>query len=429
MPWELRSKYSAIGQFDGIPFRFAAAVAVRESSWGEILDCLSAKTRDTVAMRPTDRARLSEPYPENTDPPDAAAMAALGKELPQWAALETEILADFTEQPPWGIGWWAPDPGTSRRILIADQLHCYATSVAGNMTEAALHWLEFLDASDRDSARFVDAVKMENGRPTIEAPRARSPLEQLGPEFVRIHQAGIIRALASALDCLAGVIIGVAALPTSILQADFDRARTRLGKITGAANDGEKMQAHFSARLEASIVASGPPGWLDWTLDFRNMLVHRGRRFEYGQFVPRTPALFGADGRPVLRARRVTHLPRDPGRSDVEVFLDTPWTMVVGEERERTLQGLIGSTKSLLETTAKALLELWQWRRDHAASLRQPVAQWPNGRSTQSTGFNGYAPRTLELAPGMAMVHPVAARRFRSAALDDPARPQWATFD
>jgi hypothetical protein len=103
--------------------------------------------------------------------------------------------------------------------------------------------------------------------------------------------------------------------------------------------------------------------------------------------------------------------------------------VVLGEDGEKTLQGVIVSTKALLETTAKDLLELWRWRRDHPASLRQPVAQWPNGRSTLSTGFNGYAPGTLELAPGVAMVHPVAARRFRSAALDDPARPQWAMFD
>ena len=81
-------------------------------------------TRDTIAMRPTDLARLNAPYPEDdTDPPEAAAMAALGMELPHWTTLETHIFADFTEQPPYGIGWWAPDPGTSRRILIADQLY------------------------------------------------------------------------------------------------------------------------------------------------------------------------------------------------------------------------------------------------------------------------------------------------------------------
>jgi hypothetical protein len=227
----------------------------------------------------------------------------------------------------------------------------------------------------------------------------------------------------------AGVIIGVTALPMSILKADFGKARTGLGKTSAAANDGAKMQAQFAASLETSIAAAGPPGWLDWTLDLRNMLVHRGRRIEYGQSVPRIPVLYGADALPVLRARRVTHLPRDPGRSDIEVFLDTPWTLVLSEEGGRTLQGLIESTMALLDPTARDLLELWRWRRDHPAALRQPAAQWRDGCSTKSTRFNGYARGTLELAPGMAIVHPVVARRIHSAALDDPARPQWATFD
>src|ERR1017187_9318691 len=99
-------------------------------------------------MRPTDFARLNEPYPIDTDPPEAAARTALGMDLPHGTTLEAEILADFTEQPPYGIGWWAPGPGTSRRILIADQLYCCMTSVAGNMTEAALHWVEIFGASD-----------------------------------------------------------------------------------------------------------------------------------------------------------------------------------------------------------------------------------------------------------------------------------------
>jgi hypothetical protein len=131
------------------------------------------------------------------------------------------------------------------------------------MTEAALHWLEYLDASDRDSARFVDAVKIEDGQPTIQPPRPRSALDQLAPAFIRIHQAGLIRALASALDCLAGAIIGVAALPMNILKADFGKALSRLGKIASASNDGERMQAQFAARLVDNIAAAGPTGWLD----------------------------------------------------------------------------------------------------------------------------------------------------------------------
>ena len=65
-------------------------------------------TRDTVTMRPTDCARLNEPYPIDTDPPEAAARTALGMDLPHGTTLEAEILGDFTEQPPYGIGWWAP---------------------------------------------------------------------------------------------------------------------------------------------------------------------------------------------------------------------------------------------------------------------------------------------------------------------------------
>jgi len=166
------------------------------------------------------------------------------------------------------------------------------------------------------------------------------------------------------------------------------------------------MQARFAAMFEAGIAAAGPPGWLDWTLDFRNMLVHRGRRFEFGQFVPRSPTLYGANARDCCGRAASRSFPATPAGPDVEVFLDTPWTLVLTEEAEQTLQGLIGSTKALLETTAERSLDLWCWRRNHPASLPQPAAQWPNGRSTRSTGFNGYAPGTLELVPGMGWCTP-----------------------
>lgn len=136
------------------------------------------------------------------------------------------------------------------------------------MTEAALHWLEYIGASDRNSARLVDAVKMTPTGPVISPPRPRNPFEQLCPDFIRIHQGGIIRTLACALDCLAGVIIGTAALPISILRADFDKARAKLAKINGAANAGASMQAQLAARLEAAIAAAGPQGWLDWDARF-----------------------------------------------------------------------------------------------------------------------------------------------------------------
>jgi len=380
-------------------------------------------------MRAADLARLNEPYPEDLEPTDEDARAAIGIRLPHWASLESEVFADLVEQQPYGIGWWAPAPGTSRRILIADQLSCCLASVPGNMTEAALHWLEYLDAADRDSARLAHAVKMLRDGPVIDPPRPHCASEQLAPDFVRVHQAGLIRAIASALDCLAGVIIGVAALPQNILKADFKQARTVLARIDGSASSGKKAQADFAALLESAIAAAGPQGWLDWTLDLRNMLVHRGRRIELGQYLPITPVLLGSDGRPAPRARRVSHLPRDPGRSDIEVFIDTPWNVVLHEDAAGTLQGVMNSTVLLLEAAAGYLLDLWRWRRAHPGDLRQPAVQWNNGPSKQSTSFNGYAPDSLPLKPSLGVMHPTTARRLRAAAVDDAARPQWATFD
>jgi len=160
-----------------------------------------------------------------------------------------------------------------------------------------------------------------------------------------------------------------------------------LARVDGMASTGAKAQADFAARLETAIDAAGPLGWLDWTLDLRNMLVHRGRRIELGQYLPITPVLLGPDGKAAPRARRVSHLPRDPGRSDIEVFVDTPWNMVLHEEETRTLRGLMNSTSLLLEAGARHLLDLWRWRRTHPGDLRQPADQWNNGPSKQSTAL------------------------------------------
>ena len=85
------------------------------------------------------------------------------------------------------------------------------------MIEAALRWLEFVAYAD--------------GRLSVEAPRPQNPLEDLSIHIVRLHVAGVIRALARALDCMAGTIIGVLALPRPILKADFGRVRELLKNI------------------------------------------------------------------------------------------------------------------------------------------------------------------------------------------------------
>jgi len=220
----------------------------------------------------------------------------------------------------------------------------------------------------------------------------------------------------------------VLALPTKILRADFKQVRRKLKDISDT-SDGRRQQTEFGARLERLITSVGPEGWLEWTLEFRNMIVHRGRRLDMGQFVPREPILYGPDTRPVLRARRITQLPRDPGQSDVEVFLNSPHTLLLTEDAPRTLGGLLESTRCLINSAASDLIEVWGWRRAHPQDLPQPRAQWPDLWATESVGFGGYAPGTVGFSPGMMMMHPDVARRFGAASLDDDSRPQWDSFD
>jgi len=47
------------------------------------------------------------------------------------------------------VGWWAPAPGTSRRILISDHLYNCVHSVEPNLIEARLHLLEAMDCWDQ----------------------------------------------------------------------------------------------------------------------------------------------------------------------------------------------------------------------------------------------------------------------------------------
>ena len=91
---------------------------------------------------------------------------------------------------------------------------------------------------------------------------------------------------------------------------------------------------------------------------------------------------------------------------------------------------LLDSTKATISETAKLLIDVWKWRRDHPQILTQPAAQWPKAVSTGPTPiFQGYAPRLRDLSSSIVSTHPSVWRRFIAASLDDASRSQWDTFD
>ena len=385
-------------------------------------------------MRPADIARMSQPYPDGPDRNTTGPTHALGVQTPNWEALDRCIFNDFTTEQPYGIGWWAPHPGTSRRILISDQFYACTTSVSTNLIEAGVHWLELLDAVDREDTFQADVIQIVDGQLQVCARPRRTPLESLGPEIVRLHQVGVARALSGALDCAAGTIIGVMALPLSILKADFSGVQQYFRRRQEApTTEGETLQEQFAIQLTETVERVGPAGWLDWVLNFRNMLVHRGRRIEIGQFVRREPVLCDASGRPIQRARVVTHLPLEPDRSDMDVHREPDLPPVLTEDVRQTLNGSMRSVCALVEALGEQLAAAWEWRKEHPAELSQPQDQWRDVGHTETPNrqppFGGYAPGSHAYNPEMFVTNPETARRLRAAALMDHQRHEWQQFD
>ncbi len=257
-------------------------------------------------------------------------------------------------------------------------------------------------------------------------------MESLYPDVIRLHEVGVVRALSGAMDCVAGALIGVLAIPLNILRADLGRARQHFADLrkSGASTDGQQFQLEFGSRFESLIAEAGPAGWLEWLLAYRNMLVHRGRRIEIGQFVPREPRLFGADGRVIPRVKVVRHAPREPLRSDMDVLRQPELPPVLTEDAQQTLQGLVASVCFLVDALGAELLTAWEHRKARPELLAQPQSQWPDADPKKPTvPFLGYSPGSFAYLPGQLMGHPVSWRRLEAAALFDHQRTQWSGFD
>jgi hypothetical protein len=378
-------------------------------------------------MNRTDLDRLSREYGAE-EPREGRLARALRVDIPVWRQLGDEILADLDERV-FGVGWWVPHPGTSRRILISDHLLTCVRGVETNLIEARLHLLEATDFWERENELHARAVsRTANGRVEVHMPERRRPVDDVQLAMTALHSIGVVRAIAGTLDCIGASIVGVVAVRTRLLYADLARAREVLARVA-AGGAGERMQIEFRERLEAAIERAGPPGWLQWITDLRNMLIHRGRRLQMSELRPTPSGVVGPDRRLVISTDVIQQLPCDPGRSDVEMFLDAGKAPVLTESAEMTLGSVVESTLRLTAEAGELLVGLWQTRRGNPALLAQPREQWPDGPLATTTGFVGYAPGSMPYNPTQLRTDEVLVRRMRAASLGDAARGAWAGFD
>jgi len=149
-------------------------------------------------MTRADIERLSREY-EAGEPREGRLARAFQVDIPVWRQLGDDIFVGLDDRV-FGVGWWAPGPGTSRRILISDHLYSCVRSVEPNLIEARLHLLDAMDFWERESDFHARAVSVnQDGSLRVQMPERRRPLDEITPATAMLHSVGFVRAIAGAL--------------------------------------------------------------------------------------------------------------------------------------------------------------------------------------------------------------------------------------
>jgi len=253
------------------------------------------------------------------------------------------------------------------------------------------------------------------------SPRPRSVSEQLAPIL-----SGCIRRF-DPRDCLLARLSRQRhhrrrRLPHSILKADFKQAALCL-PASMAQPVRAKAQADFAARLEGPL----PPrsaGWLDWTLDLRNMLVHRGRRIELGSICRSPRFCLDRTASPHPRAPRIT-LPAIRG-GQISSLHRHAMEYVLHEEGTRTLQGLMNSTVLLLEA-AQGTCSI-SGGAARSSQLSSPARRSVEERAIETVdGLQRVRTRLAASRTQHGIMHPITHGAFTPPPSMTP--PAMATFD
>ena len=372
-------------------------------------------------MRRTDAALLQQEFTTKSDTQREVELR-LGLDIRNVHAIERAIVDDLTDAPPYGVQWWMPqtDRNQAARIFISDYLCACLLGVSHHLTSSRIHLLEFQDCSDHESSVFERSILRSK-------PHA-SPLDHLAGKRAEVAADAVVTALASSLDCLAGLTAGVAAVPIRIKTADFGTVCSHFRDVRDS-RDRKSTHSFISdlADLFAAVVSEcGPPGWVRWMFCHRNTVIHRGRRIVMHVPVPETEIL-APDGIPARWSANV-HLPNHPGLTEVEAFLaaDSPSSLLLAERAEVTLEGLIDSTVRVVERIAMRLFDVWKFRRDDPRASSQPFErQWRALTGRDWSAFAGYTPGADPVITETLTFSTIFVRRLAAAALYDHQRELW----
>ena len=344
---------------------------------------------------------------------------------PHLSALADEVWEDLDPEH-FGLKWMKGDSAV--RILLSDHLAGALESVGSNLNDAAYHLSAFETASSAvERATLVHLRRnWQKGEPLELSPSLTKRIDRHYLEF-DTNISVFFRATGGSMDNLGVVIAIIGALPVELVQT-FTWRQLWAPDANGKSSSTSAEQDGLREWVRLAGQAAGPPGWLDWTLDLREMVVHRPRRI----WLTRIIADPNRDGRP-LRAHHHLMLPREPGLTNIEIMREGGDLAgaLLSEPAQTTMAGVIDSTRRLVDACCAYLLSLYERRRAEPSLLQQPSSQWRMGSITprrHAQPFVGYEvgsvdPPSIEDSKHL---HPALGERLQAGAVaNDEARAQW----
>jgi hypothetical protein len=297
-----------------------------------------------------------------------------------------------------------------QRAVVSDQICMSASAIRSNLIEARLH------------EQRLSQILGDSGIPF--------PAEATYGE-VLLHNAerdmeiiGCTRAMASALDCLGAVAVGVMRMPTSITRASFlDIERVATGKAM-ASGTIEQRRAWVDLHELCDAHRKKPPdGWREWLMDMRNLNVHRARQTHIqlqrirDKHQPQA-VVVTSEPEEMLKmiARFDLHLRRRPDLPDMHDFISSPTTtnLWINEPAGTTLAGVFIAVNEMIEEAAQLLASWWRYIRKWPDAFPPPTVKWTL-KSLPWPSFDGIAPSTTPFPIGHSHVGPLQAERLALA--------------
>ncbi len=321
---------------------------------------------------------------------------------------------------------WINGP-TALKVLLSDYAITAATTCSQSVKEAALHLQEHESALGDRLGVFKAYAQglVEAGQPVdLDPPSEERDLADLRRN---IHMVGFFRAIGTALDNVGAMASIVGGLPICVVE-NFTFPKLIWNMNLNAKASHQASQDDLIMALGRCSSLSEPDGWLEWSLEMRNMLVHRPRRLWFittGLSNPSTGQ---------RNSDWSYMLPRSPEWSDVEMWRSASQIgdNFVPQESSVILNGVLSNTSTLVEELSTEVSKLIFLRRSNPDILIQPLDQWRKTvlpATSKAGNFHGFGPPREMTNTDSISLSQIDHARMRSASFfDAEARNRWVVW-